>query len=344
MSAHVSVVIPVYNGEEYLEQCLQSVLDQSYADWDCAIVDNCSTDRSGEIAHAFADRDPRFRVIDADEFLGQIENINRAIATAQPDADYVKPLFADDHLFPRCLEEMVAAGERNPTAAIVSAFRLEETHVSCDGLPPAREFFDGREVCRRSLRDGVFVFGSASSLLFRGEVVRSRQPFYQIDCFHEDTEACYEILADHDLAFVPQVLTFTRRENESVTSGLREIDSAYRLDRLATVLHYGPRFLPEEEFASTRREAERKYYRFLGERTLYATDARFWQVHHGELARAGASIDRGRLWRARAAALLRQAANPAEFMARIVRILRRMLGIGVMPSGMDTPAARKGPR
>ena len=58
----VSVCVPVYNGERYLFDCLQSIRDQSLPDIDVLIVDDCSTDRSLEIAQSFAAADSRFTV------------------------------------------------------------------------------------------------------------------------------------------------------------------------------------------------------------------------------------------------------------------------------------------
>ena len=55
----VSVITPVYNGEEFLSECIQSVLSQTYQNWDYTIVNNRSTDRTLEIAQSYAARDPR---------------------------------------------------------------------------------------------------------------------------------------------------------------------------------------------------------------------------------------------------------------------------------------------
>ena len=62
----VSVVTPVYNGAEFLVEFIESVLRQTYEDWEYVIVDNRSTDRTLEIAQSFEARDPRIRVVAAD--------------------------------------------------------------------------------------------------------------------------------------------------------------------------------------------------------------------------------------------------------------------------------------
>ena len=58
----VSVVCPVYNGETYLRECVDSVLAQTYSSWDLAIVNNCSSDRTLAIAQEYAARDSRIRI------------------------------------------------------------------------------------------------------------------------------------------------------------------------------------------------------------------------------------------------------------------------------------------
>src|SRR4030088_1603665 len=96
----VSVVTPVYNGAHYLEECIQSVLRQTYSDWEFVIVDNCSTDRSAEIALRYASQDPRIRVERPAAFLDALDNHNRAMRAVDPRSQYCKVVHADDWLYP----------------------------------------------------------------------------------------------------------------------------------------------------------------------------------------------------------------------------------------------------
>ncbi len=65
----VSVVTPVHNGEAFLAECIESVLAQSYDRWEYTIVNNCSTDRSLEVAERYAQKDSRVRVISTERVL-----------------------------------------------------------------------------------------------------------------------------------------------------------------------------------------------------------------------------------------------------------------------------------
>src|SRR6185436_19570783 len=86
----VSVVTPVYNGEDHLEECIESVLRQTYTNWNYTIVNNCSKDRTLQIAEQYAARDPRIRVHTNTTFARVIENFNNAFRQVSPDSTYCK--------------------------------------------------------------------------------------------------------------------------------------------------------------------------------------------------------------------------------------------------------------
>jgi len=69
----VSVITPVYNGEKYLAECIESVLGQTYAAWEYIIVNNCSSDRTLEIAQSYARQDSRIRIHNNPGFVGTVQ-------------------------------------------------------------------------------------------------------------------------------------------------------------------------------------------------------------------------------------------------------------------------------
>lgn len=290
----VSIVTPIYNGQAYLVECIESVLAQTYENWEYVIVNNCSTDRSLEIAQEYARRDERIRVHDNDSFLGQFANWNHAMRQMSPQAQYCKILHADDWLFPNCLAQMVALCKNHPSVAIVGAYRLDETKVTMDGLPYPSTVVPGRELCRRVLLGGLYPFGSPSSLLLRSSVVRERDPFYNESVLHADTKVCFDILQDHDYGFVHQVLTFTRRHNESVTSLTHKFDTR-RLSEIAFLLEYGPVFLKAPVYQARRKQVLEDYHRFLAQCVLERRDKAFWQYHSSVLAKLGAPISKAKV-------------------------------------------------
>jgi glycosyltransferase involved in cell wall biosynthesis len=246
----VSVVTPVYNGAEFIRECIESVLAQTYANWEYVIVENCSTDGTLDIAREYEARDPRIRVVAPADFVGAVQNANRAMREISPESKYTKVLHADDWMFPECLERMVQLAETNPTVGIVSAYRLEETRVTLTGLPHSISVLPGPEICRSTLlaEPYPYLFGAPSSLLIRSDRVRKRDPFYNVDNpFQNDSEACYEVLRESDFGFVHQVLTFTRRDAESPFSYYVRV-GAELPGQIDLLLKFAPVYLTRSDF------------------------------------------------------------------------------------------------
>jgi glycosyltransferase involved in cell wall biosynthesis len=114
-SARVSIVTPVYNASRYLTRTLESVLAQTFADWELVIVDDGSIDDSAEIAQTYADKDCRIRVFRQENRGGGAAR-NRGLNEARRSAEYVAFLDADDLYYPHTLETLVSALDVAPNA------------------------------------------------------------------------------------------------------------------------------------------------------------------------------------------------------------------------------------
>lgn len=314
----VSLITPFYNTAEHLEKCIRSVLAQTYSNFEYVLLDNCSTDGSSEIAQKFARSDSRIRLVQPDEFVDQIPNYNRALQQISSDSRYCKLVQADDWIYSRCLEEMVNIIGRNPQVGIVSSYRLKGTDVRHQGLPPDRSVIDGREAARRHLLGDFFLFGSPTSLLFRSDIVRDRIPFYEVTSPHADTEACYEILADWDMAFVHQVLTFSRVREDSILSQQEVYDPHHLLDRFLVVHQYADHYLREGEAARIRDVVDRAYYGFLAREVLSRPGEEFWKYHRANLATADMDIRWGYLVQHLARVFADIALNPLNTARRLI--------------------------
>jgi glycosyltransferase involved in cell wall biosynthesis len=318
----VSVVTPFYNTASYLPACIESVLAQSHTDFEYILVDNHSDDGGGAIAAEFAARDRRLRVVRPPRFLDQVPNYNFALRQIAPDTRQVKIVQADDTIFPRCLTEMVALADAHPSIAVVSAYRLFGTEVQPpNGLPHTTTFLTGRDACRLVLKDGIYLFGSPTTVMFRADLVRGRDPFFAEGRFFEDAEVCFDLLADHDFGFVPQVLSFTRTENDSLWRGMRAYNG-WLLARRNQLAQFGRQFLTPDEFAALWRQRDRHYRAFLAEAWLERRDEGFWNFHRKGLATVGHTIDRTTLVRDAARAAMRTALSPSRTLA-LLRARRR---------------------
>src|SRR3972149_3665070 len=106
----VSVCIPSYNHARYIGASIESVLAQSFEDWELVIVDNFSTDDTQAVVKSF--RDPRIRSYASDRNVGLVRNWNRCVSLAR--GEYVGILPADDIYLPRMLERSVGRLDAHP--------------------------------------------------------------------------------------------------------------------------------------------------------------------------------------------------------------------------------------
>lgn len=335
----VSVVTPVYNNAEHIGECIESVLAQTYRNWDLTIVNNCSTDGSGEIARRYAAKDSRIKVRDNTEFLRVVANHNNALRQISPESKYAKIVFADDFIFPRCLEEMVAVGEENPSVGIVGAYRLENDRVGewrpglaiWTGLPYPSRLVLGREICRRTFLEDVSLFGTANSVLYRSDLVRNRDPFYNESNLHADQEACAILLKESDFGFVHQVLTFTRSRPGSLNK--TAIDMQFELGcRLGILVTHGPDFLTKEEFDDRLNRHLDTYYNFLAVSLMRRRrDEQFWDFHERKLNET-VGFSRTRLARAVLHRLCKAVLNPYETVEKLRERHRTRQSLAVAPS------------
>lgn len=288
----VSIVTPFYNTERYLAECIESVLGQSYQMFEYILADNCSTDRSLEIAESYARRDPRIRLIRYSELLPQLANYNRAISEISSDSRYCKIVQADDYIFPECVELMVQAFERSDTIGLVASYRLEGDIVRGSGYPHRTPILSGRECGRWYLRNGLYFFGTQTTVMYRSSEVRSHQPFYDVSLPFADFKKCMETLERWDFGFVYQVLSFTRLDDDgtSVTSA-RLAFEPYALDRYIIEQQCAPVFLEAVEAASVKKKSKRVYYRVLARAAIQLRGRAFWRYHQIGLKAANQTFD-----------------------------------------------------
>jgi len=318
----VSVVTPFFNTADYLAECIESVLAQTYENWEYLLVNNCSNDGSAEIAMRYAEEDDRVRVVQNTEFLNQIQNYNHALRQVSPQSRYTKIVQADDCLFPECLERMVEVAERNPSVGIVSAYRLYGTMLSNWGLPHETTVMGGKQAGRFQLLEHKYLCGSPTSIMFRSEIIRSRHSFYNEDSLFEDTEACYEVLKDWDLGFVPQVLTFERVENESISTECRSFDPGWRLANLIMLRKFGSAFMTEQELQDEIAILEKSYFGFLAQNLLSNRGDAFWSYHKTGLASVGLKLGWSTLGPHVCWELVDVVGNPKKTLGRIARRIR----------------------
>jgi glycosyltransferase involved in cell wall biosynthesis len=224
----LSVCIPVYNGERWLREAIESVLGQTRRDFELLIVDNRSSDRSLDVAADAARRDDRVRVVENVATIGAVPNHNRCLELAQ--GDLVKFLHHDDLLRDDCLERMAAVFDPNPSVGLVFSRRKillddrdepaaqqwkREHEVLHAGFGRLAEVNDGRALLRRYLP----TFGQPEFANWIGEpsaVMVRRAAVDHIGGF----DARIRLLASNDVGFIDDALVAFRHHGHSLTANI----------------------------------------------------------------------------------------------------------------------------
>ena len=119
MSELVSIVLPVYNGEKYLCESIDSVIAQTYTNWELLILDDCSTDSSPFISQEYAQKDNRIKYYRNECNLRLPRNLNRGFSLSH--GKYLTWTSDDNRYYPEAIEKMVNALERNSDIHFVFA-------------------------------------------------------------------------------------------------------------------------------------------------------------------------------------------------------------------------------
>lgn len=169
----VSIGLPVYNGENYLAETLDSLLAQTFTDFELIISDNASTDRTQEICEAYAARDPRIRYVRNETNVGATRNFNSVFEHAR--GEYFKWAAHDDLCAPEFLEACVAVLDHNPEVVLCIPRALaidKDGNVVKDSYNVPPQFSSPKpwvrfHACVNMIKPQISVFGVIRSSILR---------------------------------------------------------------------------------------------------------------------------------------------------------------------------------
>lgn len=228
MEPKISVALPVYNGAGFLREALDSVLAQTFGDFELVVSDNCSTDETPKILEEYAQRDPRVLVFRSDKFLPQADNVNRSVDLCK--AEWVKLFCHDDLMKPDCLQMVyqVLSDGRMATVGLIgngeewlfeNGYRQPLGAVSSGkqqvGVWQGRKFLKSHFVGRGSV--GLPALTTAT---VRKEAWRTSGQFDR-RFSHFDVFLWIILLLSWDYAFIPDVLTTNRIHGGQVAVAVR---------------------------------------------------------------------------------------------------------------------------
>lgn len=271
----VSVVIPTFENEHYIRATMESVLAQTFEDFELVVADHGSTDHTWEILQDFA-HDPRVRLLTTPTGGGAERNWNRV--TVEARGDLVKLVCGDDLLAPDSLTRQVAAFDAQADGVVMVASARDI--VDSSGVPVIREHglggltgrVPGREAIRRSVVKGANIFGEPCCVLVRRSTLEAVGGWHGDPGFMIDQATYCRVLLHGDLATTTGSLAAFRISSTqwSVALARQQAQSAAEMHRQIAELVPGllsPRDLRFGNTRATMRAFQRRLvYLYLGRR------------------------------------------------------------------------------
>ena len=214
----VSICLPVYNGEDYLKFAIESALGQSFGDFELLIADDCSTDRSSEIAQEYAGKDKRIVYWRNASNKGLFGNYNESMFRAS--GEYIKPYAQDDMFEPTMLEEMLAKFKQHPDVTLIACAR-KIVDPDNNLLKVQSEFAEdkiiaGEEIVRTGLTTLSNGIGEPSTVMFPRKYLGEG---FDTSLHHlGDMEYWFRLALHGKFCYMTKVLASFRRHPESTTN------------------------------------------------------------------------------------------------------------------------------
>ncbi len=221
----VTVTIPMYNNERFIRQTIESILSQTYSNFELLVYDDNSSDCSFEIACSF--RDPRIRVVKNKRNLGPEGNWNRAVRDVS--GKYVKLICGDDILYPECLEKQVAVLEKDSRKRI-SLVCSQRTIIDPDGKPIIKKInlvekgrHNPTDIIRKIIRMGTNILGEPVCGLYPAALLPFTNGYSARVPYTIDLDFWMQLLKLGELHMIDEPLCAFRISDESWSSRIGDM-------------------------------------------------------------------------------------------------------------------------
>ncbi len=273
----IFVAIPTYNGEKYLRQTVDSILNQTYTDFEVYIIDDCSTDSTREIAAQFPQKDGRVHLICNEKNRGACDNFNYCLELSKKtDCAYYCMISHDNLFYPDYFAKKVALMEKYPEAVMVcNASDIIDTEgkklMVRDWMKG--ELIDGKKYLRKSALWGN-VYGEPDCGLIRMDIIR------KVGLFDKNVLTCIDfdffnrVASFGSVGYVKQPVYAFRVIPTSMTAiGFRKDKKAEREKNQFT----------KEKLNRDRDLATKKIYQLLGYKENIAAFLARKLIYHGTM-------------------------------------------------------------
>lgn len=211
----ITCVLTSYNYEQFLEESLQSLLNQTYPNFEVVCIDDASTDSSYEIAKKY-EKHPKLRLFRNKQNVGALKNITKATELAR--GEYIGYFSCDDKWDASFLSELGAVILERPQVAMCfsnPAF-FSETSSHFNQYCDESTFFTPESYAQFTKRSYIWVATHAA--IYKTEVIRKLEPFKKEYDYHCDWLMNYQIASQYPIAYVPKTLAWMRTHSQSFSA------------------------------------------------------------------------------------------------------------------------------
>ena len=181
----ISIIVPVYNTSKFLAKCINSILEQSYRDYELLLVDDGSTDNSGKICDQFASEDSRIRVFHKPN--GGVDSA-RNLGIENAKGNYFYFVDSDDTLLPGCLETLISGYQYEDVELVVGGYIYSREGLD-DPIPnnlPLTHLLTRNQIMQELLNPKFFNLGMPWTNLYKASIIKENQLLFNKDIYTID--------------------------------------------------------------------------------------------------------------------------------------------------------------
>jgi glycosyltransferase involved in cell wall biosynthesis len=205
----VSVIMPAYNAEKYIGEAIESILNQTFKDFEFIILDDCSTDKTWEIIQEYAVKDERIVAVKNEKNLKISATLNKGINLAR--GKYIARMDADDWSFPYRLEKQIDFMESNPEV-VISGGSIDITNSKLEHINYRKYPLDDVGARKIIFRYSPFAH---PVVMYRTEYVKIAGLYYQYFFLAQDYDLYFRIGMLGKFGNIPDLLLKLRTHKRS---------------------------------------------------------------------------------------------------------------------------------
>ena len=232
----ISVIVPVYKVEPYLARCIDSILAQTFTDFELILIDDGSPDNCGKICDDYAQKDPRIYVIHKENGgLSSARNAGIDWSLSNSNSQWITFIDSDDWIHPQMLEILYGAVDENTQMAMCN---LCKNHICPDDFCSHKSEWEFQNHCVNEdslilfMRSGDYIYWGACAKLIKKDIL-SKYPF-TIGKIHEDSAVVFKWINEaKTVSITDEQLYFYRINPDSITHvdfSLKNLDFLWAIE------------------------------------------------------------------------------------------------------------------